>query len=159
MGIKLTRVTNVLYRVLLSKHWFFLGFIVLFELTDSEWKPLDKQGCFVQQTPLSGLSLPWLHSRWLSPVEGQRYRPPGSTQGLSCPKLDPHYCSKLLHIGLRAASPTLHLRGSSQVDPGVLGHTTDIKAWQNIRKSEYFYTVLAGESILSYQFSQPKQNG
>jgi len=35
MGIKLTQVTNVLYRVLLNKHWF-LGFAALLELTHSE---------------------------------------------------------------------------------------------------------------------------
>jgi len=35
-----------------------LGFIVLFELTDSESEPLDKQGCAMQQTPRRAFPAP-----------------------------------------------------------------------------------------------------
>lgn len=79
--------------------------------------------------------------------------------GIITSQLDSHYCSKLLHVGLRATSHILHLRWSSQVDLGVLSDTTDKNAWQNIRKSKYYYIVLAYESILAYQFSQPEQDG
>ena len=147
MGIKLTRVTNVLYRVLLSKHWFFLfffflGFIVLFELTDSESEPLGKQGCTMQQTPRRAFPAP-------APQQVTVFR--GGAEiwatrqhtGLTTSQLDPCYHSKLLHVGLRATSPILHLSWSSQVDLRVLGHTTDRNAWQNIRKSEYYHIALA----------------
>lgn len=38
--------------------FFFLGFIVVFELTDSESEPLGKQGCTMQQTPRRAFPAP-----------------------------------------------------------------------------------------------------